>query len=212
MPSLPTYSVLCFGDSNTWGFIPGTGARYGIDVRWPGVLQQELGPSYRVIEEGFNGRTTIFDDAVTPGRNGQQYLPPCLGSHRPLDAVILFLGLNDLKAQFAASAEDVAQGASTLLQIIQQSGSGADGGAPRTLLMSPPRIGKLTDYTTMFEGSYAKSARLGERMQSVASEAGCEFLDTAGLVATSDLDGIHLDETAHRTLGVAVAQRIRKMI
>src|SRR5688572_5469747 len=121
MPALPRYSVLCFGDSNTWGFVPGTGARYGLEVRWPGVLREQLGPDYWVIEEGLNGRTTVWDDPAVSGRNGQIYLPPCLQTHRPLDAVILFLGLNDLKIKFGATPENIAAGAGTLLRIIRQS-------------------------------------------------------------------------------------------
>ena len=84
-----------------------------------------------MIEEGFNGRTTVWDDPTVPGRNGQQYLVPCLGSHRPLDLVVLFLGLNDLKAQFGATAEDIARGASTLIGIIGQSAAGVGGGSPK---------------------------------------------------------------------------------
>jgi lysophospholipase L1-like esterase len=206
------YSVLCFGDSNTWGFVPGSGARYDLNTRWPGVLQQRLGPEYRVIEEGFNGRTTVWDDPAVPGRNGQQYLAPCLGSQRPLDLVVLFLGINDLKAQFRATAEDIARGASTLIRIIGQSEAGVGGGSPRTLVMSPPRVGKLTQYAAQFEGCQEKSARLGSCMGAVARETGCEFIDTAELVVTSDADGIHLEEDAHRTLGEAVAQRVRQML
>src|SRR5262245_41824824 len=114
MPLSPKYSVLCYGDSNTWGFVPGTGARYALDVRWPGVLREQLGPEYWVIEEGLNGRTTVWEDPEVAGRNGQQYLPPCLQTHRPLDAVILFLGLNDLKTKFGATAETIAEGLAAL--------------------------------------------------------------------------------------------------
>jgi len=212
MRPLPTYSVLCFGDSNTWGFVPGTGARYDLNTRWPGVLQGLLGPDYRVIEEGFNGRTTIWDDPTVAGRNGQQYLAPCLGSHKPLDLVVLFLGINDLKAQFGATPEDIARGASTLIGIVARSEAGVGGANPRTLVMSPPRIGKLTQYATQFEGSKEKSAQLGACLRKVALAGGCEFLDAAELIVTSDADGIHLEKDAHRTLGAAVAERIRRML
>jgi lysophospholipase L1-like esterase len=165
-----------------------------------------------VIEEGLNGRTTVWDDPEVPGRNGQLYLPPCLQTHRPLDAVILFLGLNDLKTKFGATAESIADGVSTLLRIIRQSGAGAGGDGPRTLVMSPPRIGRLTGYAAMFDGGQANSARLAGCLAAVAQQDGCEFLDTAELIATSDIDGIHLEESAHRTLGLAAARRIRDMI
>ena len=60
--------VLCYGDSNTWGWIPAEGGRFPRDVRWPGVLAAELGAGWQVIEEGLGGRTTVFDDPLEPGR------------------------------------------------------------------------------------------------------------------------------------------------
>jgi lysophospholipase L1-like esterase len=212
MPSLPKYSVLCFGDSNTWGFVPGTGARYSLEVRWPGVLRQQLGPEYWVIEEGLNGRTTVWNDPDGAGRNGQSYLPACLQTHRPLDAVIVFLGLNDLKTKFGATPESIAGGVGTLLGIIRQSGAGPTGIDPPVLVMSPPKIGKLTGYANQFDGAQDHSARLGACVEAVTQQHGCEFLDTAGLIETSDLDGIHLEPDAHRTLGLAVAPRLVRMI
>ena len=53
-------NILCYGDSNTWGANPNDGSRYTDDVRWTGILQRELGGGYQVIEEGYNGRTSIW--------------------------------------------------------------------------------------------------------------------------------------------------------
>ena len=69
--------IMCFGDSNTWGANPGTGNRYADDVRWTGVLQRELGEDYQVIEEGYNGRTSIFDDVLEGRLGGIKYFGPC---------------------------------------------------------------------------------------------------------------------------------------
>jgi lysophospholipase L1-like esterase len=97
-------TILCYGDSNTWGYIPGTGERYASHVRWPGVLQNALGNGYVIIEEGLCGRTTVWDDPIEEYRSGKEYLIPCLKSHAPLDLVVLMLGSNDLKMRFAAPA------------------------------------------------------------------------------------------------------------
>jgi lysophospholipase L1-like esterase len=164
-----------------------------------------------VIEEGLNGRTTVWNDPVRAGRKGDLYLPPCLDSHRPLDAVILFLGINDLKPKYGASAEDIAQGVGALVRIILQNEAGIGGGCPHVLVMSPPRIGKLTAFLDQFDGAQESSARLAGCIAAMANEMGCGFLDTAELVATSDLDGVHLDRTAHRELGIAVAHRVRAL-
>ena len=58
--------ILCFGDSNTYGTNP-VGPRYGEDARWPTLLQMLLGEGFRVLEEGFGGRTIAFDDPVEGG-------------------------------------------------------------------------------------------------------------------------------------------------
>ena len=55
-------NILCFGDSNTWGYRPDRKGRFDENTRWTGLLQQKLGPEYHIIEEGLCGRTTIFQD------------------------------------------------------------------------------------------------------------------------------------------------------
>ena len=204
-------TILCYGDSNTWGYIPGTGERYGHDIRWPGILARELGPGYRIIEEALNGRTTVWDDPIMPGRNGAAYLAPCLDSHRPLDQIILFLGLNDLKRRFSAPAQDIAKGVGLLLGIIARSGAGVQGKCPPTLVVSPPHLGKLTAYAESFEDAVERSKRIACWLEPIVRDAGCEFLNIAEHAAVSDDDGLHFDQEAHAAIGIAVAERIRRI-
>ena len=96
--------ILCYGDSNTWGYDPASGERFAADIRWTGVLRKVLASDrFEVIEEGLNGRTTVWDDPIEGQKNGRQYLIPCLESHRPLDLVVILLGTNDLKKRFSLS-------------------------------------------------------------------------------------------------------------
>lgn len=95
-------NVLCFGDSNTYGYDPagmrdGTAVRYAHDVRWCGVAQRDLGEGWHVIEEGLNGRTTVRDDMchLDTNLNGIRALPMLLEAHKPLDAIVIMLGTND---------------------------------------------------------------------------------------------------------------------
>ena len=135
-------TVLCYGDSNTYGYNPVNGLRYPKDVRWPGVLQKLLGDGYAVIEEGCNGRTTVFEDVEEPWKAGVGYLRPCLNTHKPIDFVIMMLGSNDLKRMFHASAQEIADGAEALVKIIKQFTKEKQGFVPKVILVSPPEIGK----------------------------------------------------------------------
>ncbi|MGN0772703.1 MAG: GDSL-type esterase/lipase family protein [Candidatus Ventricola sp.] len=104
--------ILCYGDSNTWGLIPGTLDRYPWDTRWTGILQSMLcSRGVRVIEEGLCGRTTAFEDTDRAGRNGAAMLPVLLESHCPLDGAILMLGTNDCKSAYRLNPEQIARGA-----------------------------------------------------------------------------------------------------
>ena len=72
-------SILAFGDSLTWGYNASTGMRMAHEDRWPNVLAAGLQNRARVIEEGMNGRTTVFDDpTVEENRNGAVGLPIAL--------------------------------------------------------------------------------------------------------------------------------------
>lgn len=208
-------TILCYGDSNTWGHCPSTQDRYNRDERWGGVLRNTLGEGYLVIEEGLGGRTTVWDDPVEGiYKNGQTYLLPCLESHQPIDLVVILLGTNDLKRRFSVGAFDIAQGAGVLVQIVQKSQSGPNWDAPKVLLLAPPRVGKLagTDFAEMFKGAEEKSKNFSREFRRVAEELGCEFLDTADIIVSSKLDAIHLNAEEHRKLGEAVAARVREIL
>lgn len=134
-------TILCYGDSNTYGYNPVNGLRYPKDVRWTGVLQKLLGEQYAVIEEGCNGRTTVFEDIAEPWKAGLGYLKPCLNTHKPIDFVIMMLGSNDLKRMFHASAKEIADGAEQLVSIIKEFTKEKQGFMPKVILVSPPEIG-----------------------------------------------------------------------
>jgi len=206
-------TVLCYGDSNTWGSDPGTGERFPEDVRWPGVLGRNLGEGYRVIEEGLPGRTTVRDDPIEGDyKNGRTYLTACLESHKPIDLITLMLGTNDLKERFGSSASDIAQGAASLADMMLRSGCGLDGGAPVVVMISPPAVVQLTDMAQMFEGAEEKSRQFPVHYERFAEQQGAEFFDASEVIVSSDVDGIHLDPGEHRKLGEAVAERIRRIL
>src|SRR5262249_19027184 len=162
-------TILCFGDSNTWGYDPVTGGRFPGEVRWPGVLRQALGSEYEVIEEGLPGRTTVFDDPLEEYKRGKDYLLPCLRSHAPLDLVLILLGTNDLQTLYAASALDSALGCDALLTVVQRSEAGPGGVVPEALLIAPPPVKAVPEpWDEAFAGAEQKSRRLAEHYQRIA--------------------------------------------
>ena len=204
-------TILCYGDSNTYGYNPVNGMRYPKDVRWTGRLQMLL-KDYVIIEEGCNGRTTIADDPVEGWKNGLDYLKPCLNSHKPVDIVILMLGTNDLKEIFHETAADIAQHAGILVDTIQTFTKEKQGFIPKIILVSPPLIGK--DMTTsVFSRSFApraieESKLFAPNYKAVAEEKGCIFFDAAAYIEPSKEDSLHLTEDAHRTLAEKLAETV----
>lgn len=207
-------TIVCFGDSNTWGHDPASGARFPHDVRWPGVLRAALGPEYHIIDEGMNGRTTVWDDPVEGLMSGLGYLAPCLKSHHPLDVLVIMLGTNDCKARWGLPASDIARSAGRLVDLALASGCGPKDGPPQVLLVAPPPIARLagTAFEAMFEGAEARSAQFGALYAQVAAEYDCAFLDAGQVIVSSPLDGIHLEAGEHRKLGESVAARVRALL
>jgi len=197
-------TVLCYGDSNTYGYDPSNGLRYPEDVRWTCRLQKFLGDSYRVIEEGCNGRTAIFDDPLEGWKDGMDYLKPCLNSHKPVDIVILMLGSNDLKETFHASAEQIADGAGLLVDVIQSFTKEKQGYVPAIVLVSPPEIGEGISrspfYGEFYEDAIGRSKEFPKWYRKIAERYGCVFFDAAGYVRPSEIDSLHLSVKGHEIL------------
>jgi len=209
-------TLLCFGDSNTHGTVPmhtpDEVARYGYSERWPGVLRAALGPAWCVLEEGLPGRTSALDDPEEGAdRNALRYWQACLQSHRPLDAVVLMLGTNDLKARFQASPQSIAQGVEELIAVCwRQTPPG--GAHPLLLLVAPAPIRELGFFSDIFAGGAAKSQQLSQVFGQVAERHGVLFLDAGAHCAVSAVDGIHLDVQAHQALGQAVAATLAQAL
>ena len=110
-------NILCFGDSNTYGYKPDGTGRFDTDTRWTSLLQKKLGADHRVIEEGLCGRTTVFQDDLREGRRGLDLIGVTMEMHNPIDLLIVMLGTNDCKARYNASAGTIAKG---LAQVIQK--------------------------------------------------------------------------------------------
>ena len=205
-------TILCYGDSNTFGYRPDNGMRFDRDTRWPGRLQSLLGDDYYVVEEGCNGRTTLFEENGEEWKSGMTYLRPCLNSHKPLDLLIIMLGSNDLKNMFGADAQTVAKGVDEIIRVSREFLMDKQGFAPEILLISPPLIGENiaeTAFRDRFESSaHERSKGFAGALRAVAEAHGCRFLDAAEHVKASDIDCLHLEAEGHRALADAVYEEI----
>lgn len=200
-------TILCYGDSITWGRNAADGTRFPFEERWPGVLQAALGNEYRIVEEGLGGRTVATESWAQPHRDGRAMLGPMLESHAPLDCVIIMLGTNDCAPTYHLSVSDVAFGLTTVLWNIQKSAAGPKSAAPATLVISPPHFGKFSAFMELFfRGGEEMSRGLASAYATVAEACGARFLDAAAVVPPSPIDGIHPDANGHRQLGEAIAK------
>lgn len=209
-------TVLCYGDSNTYGFNPLNGLRYPENVRWTGRLKSLLGDEYRIIEEGCNGRTTVFDDPQEGWKNGLDYLRPCLNSHKPVDIVILMLGSNDLKRTFHASAKQIADGAGALVEVIQAFTREKQGFEPQIILVSPPEIGEGICFSS-FCGSFSEDAISRSRefpqyYRKIAEKYHCIFLNAAAYIEASQIDSLHLSPESHSKLAEELCKVVNNLL
>ena len=171
--------IVCYGDSNTWGYCAATGGRYEDDARWTRLLQEQLGEGYLVAEEGVCGRTTVFEDPLNEGLCGFAHLATALNTHSPLDLLVVMLGTNDCKQRYSATAQNIADGLARLVTRAKQLPVWAD--EPRVLIVAPimidprvhqvPRVGQ-----EMGEGCVEKSRLLPALMEQTARDTGCEFI------------------------------------
>ncbi|TCU13123.1 SGNH/GDSL hydrolase family protein [Rhizobium sullae] len=210
-----TKTVLCYGDSLTWGYDPMSLARHAYEDRWPSVLQAALGGAAHVIPEGLNGRTTAFDDHLADcDRNGARVLPTILQTHAPLDLVIILLGTNDMKSVVAGSAFAACQGIARLVRLIRNHAWPFEFDGPDILIIAPPAICATGNapFAASFPGGIEESAKLATLYRDLADELGCGFFDGNSVAKTTPTDGIHLDAENTRALGRGLESTVRMML
>jgi lysophospholipase L1-like esterase len=216
-------TILCYGDSNTWGFDPHTLGRYDHKTRWPQVLSRLLNegadkgsgspedPAWWVVEEGQNGRTTCREDPVEGDKNGLRQLLPILESHKPFDVAAVMLGTNDLKPRYSPLPYDIARGAQHVVQAIQGSQMGPGNSSPVVIMICPPATVDSPVFKHIFGNSVELSKKLPPLYRALAKECGAIYLEAGKYITSSSADGIHLDPDGHLKLAEAVAEIVKKL-
>ena len=210
--------ILCFGDSNTWGYDGETRKRLPWGKRWTSLLQEKFdvekaasSEKVRIIEEGLCGRTTVFEDPLRDGRRGTALLPTLLETHEGVDAVVLMLGTNDCKTVFGASAEVIGKGISRLLDQISAYAPGT-----KVLLISPIYLGEKV-WQEGFDQEFSReSIKISKELEGVyeriAREKQVEFMKAASYASCCDADQEHMNAYGHQIFASAVYERTAKLI
>lgn len=202
-------NILCFGDSNTWGYNPETKERYPKGIRWTSKLQEKLADTnVEIIEQGLCGRTTVFEDISRPNRKGINTLKEIFNEIKDIDSVILMLGTNDCKSHYGNTEKEIAQGVDACLDLVLRYIS-----PEKVLLVSPIQLGENVwkeEYDPEFnKHSISVSKKLKEAYEKVAKQRNVHFLAASEYARPSKADQEHLDVIGHHNLAEAIFESVQ---
>nr|WP_279305873.1 SGNH/GDSL hydrolase family protein [Leptospira perolatii] len=209
---------MLYADSLSWGIIPTTRNRLTFAERWPGVLEnalnsKNLSKKVRIIEDCLNGRRTAWDDPFKPGRNGSKGISEKIEIFSPLDLVIVMLGTNDFQSMHELNAWHSSQGLASVIGQIRSSPIEPGMKIPPILVVVPPALGEPKGpIAPKFLGGNKKCVGLAEAFRKVSNELDCEYFDSGTVVGSSKMDGVHLDQEDHKTLGLALVEIVSKLL
>jgi len=196
--------VLCFGDSITYGYMPGGAGRFDAGARYSGLLSGLLGSDWQVFEDGVCGRTTIFRGYFPAGIDEiAAAVRRCRAA-----AVVLQLGSNDCMSCYGAGAESIAGGMRELAAAAKEAQPGV-----RALFCAPPaiRVEALRAWNFMDETSISTAAKLPAAYKRAALESCCGFADANGAGPADPADGVHLNASGHLMLAQLLAAELKAM-
>lgn len=192
--------VLCYGDSNTWGYISGSDhQRYNENERWTRLLKKQLGSNYEIIEEGLNSRTLLSEDnrPSKEGRNGFTYLKPCLDTHDKIDLFILMLGTNEFKAMFENSPHQILEMFIKYVEYLKNYKSQIDKKRFKIIISGVPLV-KESQGEQKYKGAEEKSKDYSKLVKHYCYENNLTYIDNTDLDV--GIDGVHLTKESHQKL------------
>ncbi|HOQ12455.1 MAG TPA: GDSL-type esterase/lipase family protein [Spirochaetota bacterium] len=202
--------ILCYGDSNTWGYNPKDSSRFDESKRWTGILKKIFSNAV-IIENGLNGRSILNINTCSNPHCALLTLRDDIKEFIPLDVIIFFLGINDA-ASTENSLKEIAEGMRKLIDISTEMHIEKNFKAPEIIIISPPEIDKTSDEAIFMELEINKVSALTEIFRTIATEMDVYFLDISKTVKTSSIDPFHLDEDGHKELSLKLAAFLKKTI
>ena len=197
--------IICYGDSNTFGYNTKDCSRFDENTRWTGILQNSLGKGYEVVNEGMCDRTGFVTNPKGFLFSAQKHFPKLISKSEDIDLLILWLGTNDLQSQYDISMGSVEKGLEKLINIAQEK--------TKNIIIIPPVIlnEKVLEGNFNFQfdkTSVIKSKKIGRIFRTLASVYHCEYFDINKITKPTHLDGLHYDENSHKIIGEKLSKFI----
>ena len=200
--------ILCYGDSNTYGFIPSSGKRYDKDTRFGGILTSILSSDFEIIEEGMNNRTGFCRNPEGLKQSGGEYLSIYLQNHRDIDICILALGTNDFQFFYNIDENIIREGLQNLINSIRIYNPNA-----RIIIVPPVKITQniLKSYFSMMfnQESIEKIQKMFPIFKNTAQANNCLYFDFNLITEPSDTDGLHYTKESHKLIAEHLAEFIK---
>lgn len=193
--------ILCFGDSNTYGFNPKDGSRYDINTRWSGRLKNIC----EVTEAGCNNRTAFSDNPAGDNFTGYKILPQYLKQH--FDYIFVQIGINDLQKSYNVNFNDFENGMTKFFNLIKLYSTSS-----KVIILAPCVIKEniLNSYFKLFfnENSIEKSKLILPVYKKIAKQNNYTLVDLNEITDTSNIDGLHYEPEQHKIIYNTVIQLI----
>jgi lysophospholipase L1-like esterase len=205
-------NIICFGDSNTYGYNPNTNGRYDSNIRWTGIMQNIL-YEYKIIEEGYNSRTIIFKDNYDEKNCAIDYLPKCLKKYSNFDLIIIMLGLNDFQTVFNPAVKSVLYGMNVLIDIVKEFSLD---NLSNLLILPPVNVGinvENSEFGCMFNRfSVIKIYEFSQKLKSLCLNRGIQFFDVNKIIKPCLEDSVHISIDDNKILGENLASIVTRIV
>ncbi len=196
--------IICFGDSNTYGYNPKDGSRYPKSIRWTGLLSKNLENKYTVVEAGLNDRNCFINHQGGALYVGHSAILDYLDND--ISLIVFALGINDLQFKYNVNLDDFKTGLLYTLNKIK---------LYKKILLCPPCLTKdvlYGNFAHQFDiKSIEKSKKLSEIYKEISKKTNSDFIDLNNIVKVSPIDGLHLDPVQHRLIANCLTEKILSM-
>ena len=197
--------ILCYGDSNTFGYNPTDGSRFDNTIRWTALLQNNLGSDFEVINEGVCDRCGFVDNDKGFLFSAQRHFSKMIAKTKDIDILILWVGTNDLQFKYDLSFKQIENGLEKLILT-------AKNYAKRIIIIPPVVLDDNVlkgNFNYQFdETSISKSKKVGKIYRKLSNVYGLNYFDLNEFVKPSNTDGLHYNIEGHKI----IADKLNKLI